>query len=186
MAQYNGYVDIPHDTYQQWRDATLGNGYDADNTYQNQCWDLPAELWYQYGLRLITRPGGNGTAEDCWLISKDDNAVPPFEAVNGVENIKRGDVVVFAGTTSYPTGHIAFADQDYADAVNNRLNFLGQNQGQGSSNPSNIADLPLTNFLGIFRNTNWQQPEPEPEEEKKKHKFPWVVAWSHWQNFKRY
>ena len=186
MAQYNGYVDIPHDSYQQWRDATLGNGYDADNTYQNQCWDLPAELWYQYGLRLITKPGGNGTAEDCWLISRDANAVPPFTAVYGVENIKRGDVVVVQGPTSYPTGHIAFADQDYVDRVNNRLNFLGQNQGQGISNPSNIATLPLTNFLGIFRNTNWQQPEPEPEEEKKKHKFPWVVAWSHWQNFKRY
>ena len=186
MAQFNGYVDIPHGTYQQWRNATLGNGYNADGAYGNQCWDLPAELWYQYGLRLITKPGGNGTAEDCWLISKDANAVPPFIAVYGVENIKRGDVVVFQGTTSYPTGHIAFADQDYADRVNNRLHFLGQNQGQGSSNPSNIANLPLTNFLGIFRNTNWQQPEPEPEEEKKKHKFPWVVAWSHWQNFKRY
>ncbi len=186
MAQYNGYVNVAHGTYQEWRDATLGNGYNVDGAYGNQCWDFCALLWWQYGLRLITRPGGNGTAEDCWLISRDANAVPPFIAVYGVENIKRGDVVVFQGTTSYPTGHIAFADQDYADRVNNRLNFLGQNQGQGSSNPSNIANLPLTNFLGIFRNTNWQQPEPEPEEEKKKRKFPWVVAWSHWQNFKRY
>lgn len=184
MAQYNGYVSLPHDTYQQWRDATLGNGFDADNTYQNQCWDLPAELWYQYGLRLITRPGGNGTAEDCWLISREQNAVPPFIAVYGVENIRRGDVVVFRGTTSYPTGHIAFADQDYESGMAS-MNFLGQNQGQGSSNPSNIANLSLTNFLGIFRNINWNQPVP-PTPEEKKRKFPWVVAWSHWQNFKRF
>lgn len=185
MAQINGYVSVAHDTYQQWRDATLGNGYNVDNAFGNQCWDICALLWWQYGLRLITRPGGNGNAEDCWLISKELNAVTPFIAVYGVENIKRGDVVVFAGTSSYPTGHIAFADQDYETGMS-RMNFLGQNQGGNTStDPSNIALISLTNFLGIFRNVNWNQPQPHPSESKKR-KFPWPVAWHHWQNFKRY
>ena len=38
MAQYNRYVYVPHDTYQEFRDATLGNGYNVDNRYGNQCW----------------------------------------------------------------------------------------------------------------------------------------------------
>lgn len=183
MAQYNGYVDVPHASYQEWRDATLGNGYNVDNTYGNQCWDFCALLWYQYGLTLYT--GSSHYASECWTQNKDNNAVPPFEAVNGVENIKRGDVVVFNGSTNYPTGHIAFADQDYADRVNNRLDFLGQNQGDNtSSDPSCIASVGLNNFLGIFRNTNWTTP-PTPTEEPKKKKFPWPVAWQHWNNFKR-
>ena len=67
MAQYNGYVTEPHATYQDWRDATLGNGYNVDGMYGNQCWDFCALLWWQYGLTLYTKPGG-GTAQDCWNV----------------------------------------------------------------------------------------------------------------------
>ena len=182
MAQFNGYVKVAHATYQQFRDATLGNGYNVDKAYGNQCWDFCALLWWQYGLTLHTGP--KGWASECWTSSRALNAVFPFTQVTNVSDIKRGDCVVFKGTSNYPTGHIAFADEDYKEGMT-RMNFLGQNQGQGSLSPSNIANLSLANFIGAFRNSNWTTPKPSPKDEKK-HKFPWAVAWQHWDNFKRF
>ena len=183
MAQFNGYVKVAHATYQDFRDATLGNGYNVDKAYGNQCWDFCALLWWQYGLTLHTGP--KGWASECWTVSRTLNAVPPFTQVTSISDIKRGDCVVFKGTSNYPTGHIAFADENYKDGMT-RMNFLGQNQGQGSLNPSNIANISLANFIGAFRNSNWiKSPDPTPEE-KKKNKFPWAVAWQHWGNFKRF
>lgn len=177
MAQYNGYVPVAHETYQAFRDATLGNGYNVDYAYGNQCWDLPALLYHQYNLTLYTRPGG-GVAKDCWEVSRAANSVPPFISVYNKEEIKRGDIIVWGGSG---TGHIAFADEDYNGT--NYLNCLGQHQGgAGDSDPSNITNLSLNNFLGVFRNTNWVT--PPPPEEPKKEAFPWPVAWRHWRNFK--
>ena len=182
MAQFNGYVKVAHATYQQFRDATLGNGYNVDKAYGNQCWDFCALLWWQYGLTLHTGP--KGWASECWTVSRTLNAVPPFAQVTSISDIKRGDCVVFKGTSNYPTGHIAFADEDYKDGMT-RMNFLGQNQGQGSLNPSNIANISLANFIGAFRNSNWATSKPSTKDEKK-HKFPWAIAWQHWDNFKRF
>ena len=182
MAQFNGYVKVAHATYQQFRDATLGNGYNVDKAYGNQCWDFCALLWWQYGLTLHTGP--KGWASECWTVSRTLNAVPPFTQVTSISDIKRGDCVVFKGTSNYPTGHIAFADEDYKDGMI-RMNFLGQNQGQGSLNPSNIANISLANFIGAFRNSDWATSKPSTKDEKK-HKFPWAIAWQHWDNFKRF
>lgn len=33
MAKYIGYVTIPHGTYNEWKNAVNGNGYDADGFY---------------------------------------------------------------------------------------------------------------------------------------------------------
>ena len=33
MAHYTGYISVPHASYQQWRDATLGNGYNVDYAF---------------------------------------------------------------------------------------------------------------------------------------------------------
>ena len=182
MAQFNGYVKVAHATYQQFRDATLGNGYNVDKAYGNQCWDFCALLWWQYGLTLHTGP--KGWASECWTVSRTLNAVPPFTQVTSISDIKRGDCVVFKGTSNYPTGHIAFADEDYKDGMP-RMNFLGQNQGQGRLNPSNIANISLANFIGAFRNSNWATSKPSTKYEKK-HKLPWAIAWQHWDNFKRF
>ena len=185
MAQYTGYVTEPHATYQDWRDATLGNGYNVDGMYGNQCWDFCALLWWQYGLTLYTKPGG-GTAQDCWNVSRARNSVPPFISIYNKTEIKRGDVVVFAASSGQGTGHIAFADEDYNGT--NYMRFLGQNQGQGSNNPSNIATLGISSFLGAFRNTQWDEtpptPPPTPGSEKR-HRFPWPIAWENWPGFKQ-
>lgn len=184
MAQYNGYRIVPHNTYQQWRDTTLGNGYNVDYAYGNQCWDLPALLYFQYGLTLVTRPGGNGTAADCWNISRRTNSQSPFISLTGKENIRRGDILVWNSNQFSTTGHIAFADENYNGT--NNINCLGQNQGQGTSGGANIVTLNFNNFLGIFRNTRWDSTPPTPPtpptptETTKKRKYPWPIAWHYW------
>ena len=175
--QQNGYALIPQViTYNEWRGYLLTHGVNVDWSYGNQCWDSCALLWYQYGLELKTGP--LGFAFECWTVSKDENARPPFIKITDKEKIKRGDCVVFNRVGSYRTGHIAFADEDYQGRQN--ILCLGQNQGQGigPGTPSNIAPMNLANFLGAFRNTKWN-PEPEPGPPTpgtvKDKRFPWVL-----------
>lgn len=183
IHQYNGYVEVPHVTYDEFRNATLGNGYNVDGMYGNQCWDYVALLYWQYNLTLITKAGG-GTAADCWNISRQANSKPPFESLVGKGNIKRGDVIVIGSSAFSSTGHICIADQDYEATSDGRIWCIGQNQGHGSSAPVTRDRVSLTYFLGIFRNTNWQGTPPPPptptEESKKKRKFPFIIAWKHW------
>lgn len=175
MAVYRGYIQVPHSSYNEWRAATISNSYDVDYyplSQPFQCWDYAALLYFQYGRRLITRPQGNGTAAMCWTISRAANSVSPFISLEGVENIKRGDILVWNSNAYSSTGHIAFADEDYNGT--NKLNCLGQNQG---STNVKITELNLNNFLGIFRNTAWVSgPPPTPGVPKVK-KFPWVLTW---------
>lgn len=187
MAQFNGYVVVPHNTYDQWRHYTLGNGFNVDYSWGNQCWDLVALLYWQYGRTLITKPGGNGVAADCWNVSRWANSKSPFISLTGKENIRRGDILVWNTSSQSSTGHIAFADMDYSQRnAKNQVRCLGQGQG---SNVTNLAWCG-TNILGIFRNTKWDStPSPTPvpvpaEAPIRKDKFPWPVAWKHWRNFK--
>lgn len=181
MAQYNGYVDIPHTSYDDFRAATLGNGYDVDGSWGNQCWDFCAELWHQYGLYLRTKPSGNGGAADCWLQSKDYNAQFPFIAVDGKENIKRGDVIVWNRSSISSTGHIAIADEDYNGT--NDIWAIGQTPSlHGQSGPVSRDRLGLNAFLGIFRNLNWQSEPPTPHTKREKSGFPFVIAKHYWWN----
>ena len=182
MAQYNGYVRVPHGSYQQWRDATLGNGYDVDGWYGDQCWDFCALLYRQYGLTLITKAGGGG-AVDCWRVSRYVNSQPPFESFTGVQNIKRGDILVFDANPYNSAGHICFADADYKDSYIDyrgirRLPCLGQNQrGNGSGYPVTVDDLNLAEFLGIFRNMEWRgdSPTPTPEGVYNRNRYNFVL-----------
>ena len=185
--QVNGRVYLAqnqYDTYDHWRAYALTHGINFDYSYGNQCWDLPALLWWQYGMYLVTRPQGNGHAYQCWTISRYTNGRPPFTSIDGVQNIKRGDCLVFNRSSFSSDGHICFADSDYSGRYYQngawRLNCLGQNQGQGTGwgTPSNVVGINLANFLGIFRNTNWETtppPQPTPDSGLKDDKFPWVL-----------
>lgn len=171
--QQNGYAFVPHLTYDEWRSYALTHGVNVDWTYGNQCWDICALLWYQYGLRLATGP--NGYAYECWTVSRNTNARGPFKTINSIQDVKKGDCVVFNRAGSFYTGHIAFADEDYNGS--GRLRCLGQNQGQGisSGTPSNVVSMGVANFLGAFRNTSWRQIPPTPPPSKKEGGFPWVL-----------
>lgn len=182
--QQNGYTTVPHSTYDQYRSYALSHGvnvdYSASGGYGNQCWDICALLWFQYGLRLQT---GNGYAYGCWTLMRNQNAKPPFTLVTRKEDIKRGDVLVFNKYGSFYTGHIGFADENYHG---NTIRLLGQNQGQGSSwgTPSNVKNWSLKYFLGGFRNTKWSSTPPTPPpptpptpgpSSNFKQGFPWFI-----------
>ena len=185
MAQYNGYRVVPHNTYDAFKNATINNGWNVDYSYGNQCWDLCSLCYWQYGDTLYTGP--QGRAKECWTVSRQRNEQSPFYAVYGKENIKRGDIVVWNGNSQYPTGHIAFADEDYNGT--NTLRTFGQIPSKhGINGNASVDNLSLSLFLGIFRNRNWQTKPPEPisplDEKKKKKGFPWAVAWSNWKGYR--
>ena len=112
-TQVNGYQRLlvpQYDTYDHWRDYALTHGVNVDWSFGNQCWDICALLWFQYGLRLET---GNGYAYGCYALKRDVNARFPFSKVERKADIKRGDCIVFAPSGLNYTGHICFADEDY-------------------------------------------------------------------------
>lgn len=182
--QVNGYRLLlvnEYDTYDHWREFCLTHGINVDFKYGNQCWDVPALLWYQYGLTFKT---GNKYAYGTWVYMRDVNAKFPFikvgddslPAMTRKTLVKRGDCVVFAPSGLNYAGHVAFADEDYNGT--DKLKCVGQNQGQGSSygTPSNVATLNLSRFLGAFRNTSWPTtPPPSPTPTYKRGNFPFVL-----------
>lgn len=174
--QQNGYIHVPQVvTYDQWRSYALTHGVNVDWSWGNQCWDICALLWYQYGLTLQT---GNGYAYGCWTLRRNQNARGPFTQINNIRDVKRGDCIVFNRNGSFYTGHIGFADEDYNGS--GRIKVLGQNQGQGISTgtPSNVVSMGVGNFLGAFRNSNWKSsptPTPTPGDNTTKTSFPWVL-----------
>ena len=143
-AQYNGYQTVPISSYDAFRSATFGNGYDVDNAYGNQCWDGAALLWHQVGLTLQT---GNREARGCWNLKRNENASDKFELIYNKEDIRRGDIVVL-DIGDY--GHIAFADADYSG---NTLSLYGQNQNYIEKFDS--YNFSLNTFLGAFRYKGW-------------------------------
>ena len=191
MAQYYGYIQVPHESYDAWRSATINNSYDVDYPYgaMFQCWDYCALLWYQYGRRLVTKSGGGG-AINCWTVSREANSKPPFVSIADLTKLKRGDIVVFQYMRGWvgTAGHIAILDENITTLMiaRNRIKMLGQNQA-GSSRV-NVVEYPLSAAVGFFRNTNWNPitpPSPTPTVTNKRDSFPWAVAWRHWPNFKR-
>lgn len=186
MAFITGYVDLPTSTYDAWKSAVNGNGYDADGYYGCQCWDLCAEFWYNLGFPRgypVTQTGGNGSAWMCWTYSKDINKGDKFDLIYNLSDVKRGDVIVWEGTTSYPDGHIGFADEDYNGSGS--IAVLGQNQGSGGTPPpishpnggttANVKTLGTIGFLGAFRYKEWEDTPPTPPVTRSKGSFKWVL-----------
>lgn len=154
------YYSVPYGSYDEFKNAVLGKGFDVDGVYDFQCWDGACLLWMQIGRWLST--GGTGAARGCWTNAKEENAGSDFELIYDKSQIRRGDVVVFGMGTF---GHIGFADQDYQNTA--YITLLGQNQGgtpKGTYGAGfNVVNVSLNSFLGAFRFKNWQSsPEPTP------------------------
>lgn len=182
---------VPHSTYDEFRNAVNGVGFDLDNFAGFQCWD-GVDLLYQQsdvGQYLYTAHNvgqGEGTAKSCWLndTARGLNGSGHFSIITEKTQIKKGDIIVFNTYEGWygSAGHIGFADEDYNGTE--YINILSQNFGAGSNpttgKPFNIARALLGSaFLGVFRYDGWQETPPTPTEKKKKH-FPYPVAWTHW------
>lgn len=178
MAQ--GYVDVPHSSYDEWKANTIGKEYDLDGHYGCQCWDFASLFWRNVGFPAGYPQTGNGYAYGCWTLRKNINAGNKFDLIELLSLVKKGDVVVldrgrFSGDDS---GHIAFADEDYSGGSTLRL--LGQNQEKPSAVTGykvTLDNMNVTKFLGAFRFKDWKNPPTPPPTptEKKRNKFPFVL-----------
>lgn len=154
---------VPIDTYDRFRNAVIGKGYDIDGAYGYQCWDGCALLWQQLGKSLVT---GNGCASGCWSLKRDFNKNDQFELITNKTQILRGDVLVFSAGQY---GHIGFADEDYNNA--NCIKLLGQNQGGtpvGAAGGAgfNVINMSLASFMGAFRYKGWANNKTAQNAEK--------------------
>lgn len=185
MAKYTGYVTIPHATYNEWRTATIGNGYDADGVYGCQCMDLAMEFWWNVGFPQGYPLTGTGNADGVWARRTFNlmyNATAYFELVYNLADVKRGDVICYSIS---PFGHIGFADQDYATwhaAHPDSYEFpiLSENNG-GTPDPAggaytNVHGYDTRYFQGAFRYIPWKSgPTPPTPTGARKSKFPWFI-----------
>lgn len=186
MSYNTGYVTIPHSTYEEWRTATNGNGYNFDSTYGCQCYDLAAEFWWNIGFPPGYPVITSSSAYTMWnnrLSNVSYNGVTYFDLVENVSDIKQGDVIVFNYTQSNPYGHVGFADVDYANwnpDPNQPYEFpiLSENNG-GTPDPqggayTNIHGYDIRLFLGAFRYKAWNEIPPTPISTTRSN-FPWVL-----------
>ena len=171
-----GYSDIAHSSYSEWKTNTLGRAFDLDDSYGCQCWDYASLFWRNVGFAAgYPLTGPNHSAYECWTVSRDANAGDQFDLIYDKTQIQEGDIIVMNGTTSNPPGHITFANEDYNGS--NSISCMGQNQG-GPPDPSGgtavtINTLGLGDFLGAFRYKAWHTTPPTPTESQ--HKFPWFI-----------
>lgn len=176
----SGYVDVPHATYEQWKNNTLGNEYDLDGAYGCQCWDYASLFWRNVGFGVgYPQTGPNLYASECWTVSREVNKGNQFDLVYNLSSVKTGDILVFEGTAANPPGHITFADEDY-DGTGN-IWCVGQNQG-GTPSPSGGTAvtrnrLSTIGFLGAFRYKGWEEEPPTPPgpSGRTRGKFKWVL-----------
>ena len=144
---------VPISSYDAFRGAVMGNGYDIDNAYGYQCWDGVALLYQQVGRTLST--GGTGAAKGAYTPANgggDFTLIPASQA-------ERGDIVVFgSGIGRY--GHIGFLDGKWGS----RISVLGQNQsGNGNGSPFNVVQLSSAYVIGAIRFNPWHvAPTPTP------------------------
>jgi len=194
MAKYTGYVTIPHSSYNEWKNATNGNGYDADLFAGCQCYDLVLEFWYNVGFPQgypvsgIPGQGNTGNAYDIWTYRQYNtsyNATVYFDLISSVSDIKQGDIIVFNQTPGNTYGHVGFADIDYSswtpDPSNpNEFPILSENNG-GTPDPAggaytNVHGYDIRLFLGAFRYKSWHPtPPPPPPPVPRETHFKWVL-----------
>ena len=156
---------VPITSYDAFRNAVIGKAFDVDGSNPYECYDGAALLWKQLGRNLQT--GGND-AKGTWLNARYENAGDDFYLISDINQVKRGDVVVFDynatnfnatyidgnGNLRKP-GHIAFADNDYA--ATHTLNIFGQNQ-LGKPYFTVQQNVSVDSFLGAFRLKTWEMP----------------------------
>ena len=180
MTIYTGYVQIPHGTYDEWRNA-IGdnvNGFNYDNTYGCQCYDLAVEFWWNIGFPTGYPVITNSSAKTMWANRLQNaylNGQLMFELITNPTEIKRGDVIVYDSFSGNPYGHVGFADVDYYSGTWNypELPILSQNNqgtpdGQGGA-LANIHGYDIRLFLGAFRYVGWI------ETPVRKRRFPWFI-----------
>ncbi len=191
MAYYTGYVAIPHSSYNEWKSETNGNGYNFDNTSGCQCYDLATEFWWNVGFPAGYPIITSSAAYTMWnnrSANVSYNGVTYFDLITNINQLRRGDIIVFDQTEANPYGHVGFAVVDY-DAWTpdpsspNEFPVLSQNNG-GTPDPqggayTNVHGYDIRLFLGAFRYREWHTTPPTPPlpsgSTTKRRGFKWVL-----------
>ena len=184
--EYYGYVTVPHASYAQFRAAVLNNGYNVDYLYGCQCYDMALLFWnnvgFPQGYPLSTGIGANGI----WDRRSENvsyGGTTYFSLVTSLNDIKRGDILIYNTSASTAFGHIGFADEDYdtwhaSHPTSYEFPILSENNG-GTPDPdggrwTDVHGYDTRYFQGAFRYIPWA-PTPPPPTPTRKHKFPWFI-----------
>ena len=176
MANYTGLVTVDISSYEAFKNAILGNGYDVDGVFGYQCVDLAKLLAGNAGRPSpYWKSDPDGYAYEGWTVTSNRayNAATYFTLVYNKEDVRKGDLVVLNNTSSNPYGHIAFADSDWNSSTTSAV-LLGQNQENPSATVGHyttLTNVNVTTFLGAFRFNAWQSPPPFTTTSK----FKWVL-----------
>ena len=155
------FIYAPTDTYQHFKDYTIGKCWNVDGFAGAQCWDLASlhSMNYTANKRVFSTCG-TGAARGMW-ICKEQNAGSEYGLVSDIYKTNVGDIGVW-GTGAY--GHTCVIA---GPVKNGYVACLGQNQG-GSACPgggaaTNIINLSINGFLGAFHpKTYTPTPAPTP------------------------
>ena len=180
MAHYTGLTLVNISSYQAFKNDVLGNGYDVDGVFGEQCVDMAKLLAGNAGRPSpywLSQP--DGYAYQGWTnqASREYNVADYFTLVFNKGDVKQGDLVVLNNTTSNPYGHIAFADTDWTPVTTSAV-LLGQNQENSSATvgyQNTLTTVNVTTFLGAFRFNAWNQPVPPTPTTVRRSHFPWVL-----------
>lgn len=78
-----GYSDIAHSSYNEWKVNTLGHEYDLDGYYGCQCWDYASLFWRNVGFPAgFPKTGSNHYASEVWTQNRDVNAGSQFDLID--------------------------------------------------------------------------------------------------------
>lgn len=154
--------------------AAALEGYDIDGDGGLFAWDLGANLMMNAGHETFwTRAmvtGDNGSANQyTWVATtwtyeeaRNRNAAAPFTAVSNINNIERGDLVIWGVASVTATGHCGFADENFANGKTT-ISTLGQNQTDPDYTYGHVAtinNLSKAGIVGAFRYTPWNGGSP--------------------------
>lgn len=190
MAYYYGPTTVDISSYDAFKAAVNGNGWDVDSSYGAQCVDAFMLINYNLGYPSpYAWAGPLGYSYEMWTdtTARARNASDKYDLIYNLTDVKRGDMIVFSSAVGGGYGHNAFADEDYNGQE--YINCLGQNQ-YGAPFPTggacfNVYGISSAAFLGAFRLKAWHS-LPEPVFEEDEERFPWPVAWANWKGFKRH
>lgn len=152
------FIYAPTDTFESFKNYTIGRCWNVDGAYGAQCWDLPSlhSMNYTNDKRVFSTCG-TGAARGMWDC-KEQNAGTEYDLVYSIYNTHVGDIGVWNGGTYGHTCIIA------GPVVNGYVACYGQNQG-GSACPgggaaANIINLSINGFRGAFHPKTYVDPTP--------------------------
>lgn len=127
-----------------------------------------------------------GDGDQWWDYNKDNNIYDYGQTP------KLGATICFSESHGYGAGHVAVVEEIYPNGqtiVTSNSDYGGRFFYTETLIPDSNGKyhhqgaVYLYESQGFIYNPWAEQPEPEPEE-KVIDKFPWAVAWNHWDNFK--